>query len=75
MSTAADAQAFETPVGKKLLVVNKRNFPTELTLPPEAKSATVSIVDETTGDGPARLIQQDGDKLNLAPFAVAVVTW
>jgi hypothetical protein len=75
MSTAADAQAFETPAGKKLLLVNKRNSAVELTLPSDVKSAAVSVIDEATGDGPARVFQQTGDKLNLAPFAVAVVAW
>ena len=73
--SATDAQAFITPAGKKLLLVNKRNSPVELTLPAEAKSATVSVVDEATGDGAARVSAQAGDKLKLAPFAVAVVTW
>ncbi len=75
MGSATDAQAFITPAGKKLLVVNKRNIPIELTLPPVVKSATVSTVDEATGDGAARVSPQTGDKLQLAPFAVDVVSW
>ena len=65
MGSASDAQAFVTPTGKKLLVVNKRNSAVELTLPSDVKSATISAIDQATGDGPARVSQQSGDKLKL----------
>ena len=70
-----DAQAYTTPQGKKILLVNKRNTPVEVTLPAEAKSASVSTVDEATGDTAARVSQQSGGKLTLAPYAVSVVSW
>jgi hypothetical protein len=70
-----DAQAYITPQGKKILLVNKRNTPVEVTLPAEAKSASVSTVDEATGDIAARVSQQFGVKLPLAPYAVSVVSW
>jgi hypothetical protein len=68
-----NAQAFVTPAGKKLLIVNKRNATANVTLPREA--ASVSIVDQSTGHGPAQTTRQSGTTLHLAPFAVAVVSW
>ena len=65
MGSASDAQAFVTPTGKKLLLVNKRTSAVELTLPSDVKSATISAIDEATGDGPPRVSQQSGDKLKL----------
>lgn len=73
---AADlaAQAFVTPAGRKLLLVNKRNSAIEVPLP-DAATATALTVDLATEDGPARSIKPAGDKLKLEPFAVTVVNW
>lgn len=69
------AQAFLTPQGKKLLIVNKRNRTIEITLPVDTQSATAAIVDETSGENEPRVEQVSGSTLKLAPFAVEVVRW
>ena len=68
------AQAFITPAGRKLLLVNKRNRPIEVPLP-DAGAAKALAVDLATGDGPARSIQPQEGKIRLEPFAVAEVKW
>jgi hypothetical protein len=68
------AQAFITPTGRKLLLVNKRNSTIEIPLP-DAATSTALTVDLATEDGPARSIKSAGDKLKLEPFAVTVVSW
>jgi hypothetical protein len=68
------AQAFNTPGGHKLLLVNKRNRPCEVLLPDAAK-ATVLTVDLATGDGPARNLRPVDGKIKLEPFAVTAVSW
>jgi hypothetical protein len=67
------AQGFVTPSGKKLLLLNKRNRSIDVTLPEGA--GQVLIVDEASGEGPARVQAQSGKQLTLAPFAVAVVSF
>ncbi len=73
-SSDIEAQAFLTPAGHKLLLVNKRNRSLEVPLPDAAK-ATVLTVDLESGDSAARGITLTGGKLELEPFAVTVVTW
>jgi len=46
----------------------------DVTLPDGAQNATLSTVDEASGEGPARASKQEGTDLNLAPFAVVVVS-
>jgi len=69
------AQAFLTPEGKKLLLVNKRNHPVEVVLPQEAAHAMLWTVDEATGEEAPRKSQADGTTVTMAPFAVTVATW
>lgn len=71
---SVDAQAFTTTVGRKLLLINKRNRTVTVRLPKALRVAQESIVDESTGDGPARVQKQAGKLIWLPPFAVAVVT-
>jgi hypothetical protein len=66
------AQAFETPAGKTMLFVNKRNREIEITIPKELENANLSIVDEGSHDGEARQAITSGRSLRLAPFAVIV---
>ncbi|MGC2636906.1 MAG: glycosyl hydrolase family 39 [Acidobacteriaceae bacterium] len=66
------AQAFATASGRKLLLVNKRNRSLRIALPQGLTVSELSIVDEATGEGPARSSQPTGGTLDLAPFAVAV---
>jgi hypothetical protein len=68
------AQAFITPAGHKLLLVNKRDHAIEVVLP-DADKASALTVDVETGDGPARSVKQVDGKLTLEPFAVTVVSW
>ena len=68
------AQAFLTPRGRKLLLLNKRNHPVEVELP-DADKAAARTVDEQTGDGPARMVTIAEGKIVLEPFAVTVVRW
>jgi hypothetical protein len=70
-----EAQGFVTPAGKKLLLVNKRKRAIDVTLPDDAKNASLSIVDEASGEGAARASEQQGTHLHLAPFAVAVLSY
>jgi hypothetical protein len=65
-------QAFDTPAGKKLLLVNKRDRPIQITLPPGTTCNSVATVDETSAENPARVTQPEAQTLRLAPFAVAV---
>jgi hypothetical protein len=69
-----DAQAFVTPAGRKLLLVNKRNRAVDVTLP-DAEKASALAVDGETGDGPARTVRPTDGKIKLEPFAVTVVSW
>jgi hypothetical protein len=68
------AQAFVTPAGRKLLLVNKRDDAIEVKVP-DADKATAQTVDPETGDGPARNDKPEGGRIRLEPFAVTVVSW
>ena len=68
------AQAFLTPDGKKLLVVNQRNRSLQLTLPRNAQGAKIFTVDESTGEIRSRS-SSSGSVLKLSPFAVIVISW
>lgn len=73
-ASALEAQAFLTPAGRRLLLVNKRNRTLELPLP-DAATAAALTVDLESGDGPARSVKPADGKLTLEPFAVTVVSW
>jgi hypothetical protein len=68
------AQAFVTPSGRKLLLVNKRDSEIEVPLE-DADNAGVLTVDVEAGERPARSVKPIEGKLKLQPFAVAVVSW
>lgn len=68
------AQAFVTPAGRRLLLANKRDRAIEIPVP-DAAGARVLVVDEATGDGPARTATLNNGKIEMEPFAVAVVSW
>jgi len=70
----AAAQAFITPRGRMLLLLNKRNRSIEIQVPDAAQTSAL-VVDETTGDGPARNLKPANGNIALGPFAVAVVSW
>jgi hypothetical protein len=71
---AVAVQGFVTTKGKKLLLVNKSNRTVEVQMPAGIAGCSLETVDESTGEGPARLSQQSGSSLELAPFAVAVAS-
>jgi hypothetical protein len=66
------AQGFTTPAGRKILLVNKRNRTIRIALPAGLAVKHALVVDEATGEGPARTVAADGSTLELAPFAVMV---
>jgi hypothetical protein len=68
------AQAFITPAGRKLLLVNKRDGTVEVPLPDAGKASALEV-DVGTGDSPAREVNVTGGKVALGPFAVTVVSW
>ena len=68
------AQAFVTPTGRKLLLVNKRIREQVVKLPDADKATTLSV-DPETGENPARAVHLSTDTINLEPFAVTVVSW
>jgi hypothetical protein len=68
------AQAFITPGGRKLLLVNKRNRELTVALP-DANKATALAVDPESGDHSAHNIGIQSNAIHLAPFAVAVISW
>ena len=68
------AQAFITPAGRKLLLVNKRDRAVAIPLP-GAATATALTVDVASGDAPARSVKLAEGKITLQPFAVTVVSW
>jgi hypothetical protein len=69
-----EVQAFVTPGGRKLLLLNKRNRAIDVSLPDGDKASALTI-DEQTGDGPARTVKPADGKIALEPFAVTVVSW
>jgi hypothetical protein len=69
-----EAQGFVTGAGHRLLLANKRNHPVEISVP-DAAGASALVVDAITADGPARSVKLANGKVELGPFAVAVVEW
>lgn len=63
------AQAFVTPKGRALLLLNKRNWKARVQLKDEWRDAKVSIVDSSA----PRTERLEGSAIELGPFAVAVV--
>jgi hypothetical protein len=74
LSNDVSAQAFTTPAGHKLLLVNRRNRAIEVPLSNAEKAAALTV-DLATGDGPARTVKPADAKIKLEPFAVTVVSW
>ena len=67
------SQAFVTTTGRKLLLINKRNRVVAVRLPKAFRAAKEWIVDESTGEGPAHVLEHLGAVVRLPPFAVAVI--
>ena len=67
-------QGFGTAKGKKLLVINKRGTAQEVTLPEGTMATSVSYVAPSTDDGEPGTKQVQGNKIQLEPYEVAVVS-
>ena len=65
-------QGFLCAGSRKVLFVNKTNGERELELPEEFSGARMHVVDESSGDEGIRTEPLSGNRLKLAPFAVAV---
>jgi hypothetical protein len=71
---SVEVQGFITRDGqRKILLINKRQQPVELTIP-SASGARMEYVDPTTGFDPPSAISIPQDEVTLNPFAVEVVT-
>ncbi|MHB8655770.1 MAG: GH39 family glycosyl hydrolase [Terriglobia bacterium] len=71
---SVEVQGFITRAGKrKILLINKRQQPVELSLP-SATGARMEYVDPTTGFDSPSAINIPRDEVTLNPFAVEVVT-
>lgn len=68
------AQGFITGKGKKILILNKRNKSTVIKLPAGFKGASISTVDQSSGDNAANQSVLDADSLEMKPYAVSVIT-
>jgi Glycosyl hydrolases family 39 len=68
------AQAFITPAGHKLLLINKRNHAIDVRLP-DAANAVALAVDPESAYAPARSVKIADGEIKLEPFSVTVVSW
>ena len=68
------AQGFITPQGKKVLLANRANSNKTVVLDQDLQNASILVVDEETGDEAPRAAKAEGANLQLAPFAVAVLS-
>jgi hypothetical protein len=66
-------QAFVTPQGRKILLVNRSNHEETATVPKDFEDAEFATVDEATGDNPPRTGTLQGGEITLTPFAVTVL--
>jgi hypothetical protein len=72
-SPEVEVQGFITPLGKKVLFVNKTNTEKTVKLQADLANGATLTVDDQTGDEAPRAGKADGAELKLAPFAVAVL--
>jgi len=66
-------QAFKTPGGKRILLVNPRNKDVTLNLPSETKGAVTRYVDASTRENSIGQTGLNDISITLKPFAVAVL--
>lgn len=72
-SGKAYCQAYITPKGKKILLINRFNQDIKINLPAEAKNATMSYVNVETNEEPPAIVQLTDASVTLKPFSVAVI--
>lgn len=68
-----EIQAWKSPTGRKLLLINKRNAPVTALLPNEATNGRIDEVNLSTAENPPASGTLTESKITLAPFEVAVV--
>jgi hypothetical protein len=69
------AQGFITDKkSKKILILNKRNKTASIKLPAGFKGASISTIDQSSGDNAAGQSVLDADSLEMKPYAVSVIT-
>lgn len=68
------AQGFDTPQGRKILLINKTMQPMSVRIE-DASTAFVRTVDKTTGSAAPRVDKLTKDGLDLQPMATAIVSW
>lgn len=69
------SQAFITPKGRRLLLINKRNKEMKITLPAEAKGSFADYVNVATNELPPAREGLMTNVILLKPFEVAVIQW
>ena len=69
------SQAFITPKGRRLLLINKRNKEMKITLPAEAKGSFADYVNVATNELPPAREGLMSNVILLKPFEVAVIQW
>ena len=67
------AQGFQTREGKKVLLVNKRNKTVRINLNASFEKGVFSVVDPSTGEGPARTTSISNSFIEIKPFGVGVI--
>ena len=67
------SQAFITPAGKKILLVNPRNKESKINLPAEAGDGIINTVSEDNEENSIVQTKLSGNSITLKPFAVAVI--
>ena len=72
--SGVQVQGFLTPQGRKVLLINKTNSEKTLTLSSELQDASSLTVDEDSGDNPPRSGKAEGTQLQMAPFAVTILS-
>ena len=72
-SSQVVSQAFITPKGKKLLLINKRNSEIQMELPVGTKNAEMFSVDGVSKENAPIQNHVTGTSITLQPFAVAVI--
>ncbi len=74
ISPSVVAKAYKKGTSRKLLLINRRDKAVSVALPDEAAGKTVSTVDRNTGEEPYRTSTLRRAAIEMAPFAVSVVT-
>ena len=68
-------QGFITNKGNKLLLINKELKDVQFQLPKDAKAASITYVDATTGENPPVTKKLTGNTIKLSAFSVAVIDY